>query len=214
MGRTGRPGAPKLDDPTWIALLQRYVAGETAAALALEHGVSESAVRWQARNRGWRKMDRPGAVYRWRQAPPVTPAPEAGEARGFGFDPDDLDGSEARALDKAGAAAAAGRTADFIALTQAARSVRRLKVRAARAPDAGGDPSRGFRVDWDDPRGTCVEILNAMLRAAAEDRYADVRQLERILAQVERAFREMEAGRVGLAVDTPAARLLAPGRNG
>ena len=178
MGRTGRPGAPKLDDPTWIALLQRYVAGETAAALALEHGVSESAVRWQARNRGWRKMDRPGAVYRWRQAPPVTPAPEAGEARGFGFDPDDLDGSEAR------------------------------------APDAGGDPSRGFRVDWDDPRGTCVEILNAMLRAAAEDRYADVRQLERILAQVERAFREMEAGRVGLAVDTPAARLLAPGRNG
>jgi len=205
MGRTGRPGAPKLDDPTWIALLQRYVAGETAAALALEHAVSESAVRWQARNRGWRKMDRPGAVYRWRQAPPVTPAPDPLEARGFGFDPDDLDGSEARALAKAGAAAAAGRTADFIALTQAARSVRRLKLKAARAEDAGGDPSRGFRLDWNDPQGTYVEILNAMLRALAEERYAEVRQLERILGQVERAFRGLEADR---------GRLLPPGRNG
>ena len=106
---TGRPGQPKLADAVWIALLERYVGGETAAALAREHGVSESAVRWQARNRGWRKMDRPGAVYRWVQPPPVTPAPAVTEARGFGFDPDDLDGSEARALEQARVAAAEGR---------------------------------------------------------------------------------------------------------
>ena len=92
---TGRPGQPKLADAVWIALLERYVGGETAAALAREHGVSESAVRVQARNRGWRKMDRPGAVYRWVQPPPVTPAPAVPEARGFAFDPDDLDGSAA-----------------------------------------------------------------------------------------------------------------------
>lgn len=189
MGRTGRPGNPKLDDPTWIALLERYVAGETAAALALEHGVSESAVRWQARNRGWRKMDRPGAVYRWRQAPPVTPAPDQVEARGFDFDPDDLDGSEARALDKAGAAAAAGRMADFIALTQAARSVRRLKVRPA-APE-GPRPEMAFTLDLDDPKATYASIINAMLWALEEKRHGDVRELERLLKQVERTFRDM-----------------------
>ena len=37
MGRTGRPGAPKLDDPTWIALLQRYVAGETVTFPVAHH---------------------------------------------------------------------------------------------------------------------------------------------------------------------------------
>jgi phage terminase large subunit-like protein len=135
---TGRPGQPKLADAVWIALLERYVGGETAAALAREHGVSESAVRWQARNRGWRKMDRPGAVYRWVQPPPVTPAPAVPEARGFGFDPDDLDGSEARALEQARLAAAEGRLPDFLALTQSVRATRRLKGRDARGAVADG----------------------------------------------------------------------------
>ncbi len=124
---TGRPGQPKLADAVWIALLERYVGGETAAALAAEHGVSESAVRWQARNRAWRKMDRPGAVYRWVQPPPIPPAPPVPEARGFAFDPDDLDGSEMRALEQARLAAAEGRLPDFLALMQSVRATRRLK---------------------------------------------------------------------------------------
>ena len=111
----------------WISILERYVAGETGEALAQEFGTSVSALNWQARNRGYRKMDRPGAVYRWRQAPPITPAPESEEARGFGFDPEDLEGSQARALEKAAEAAREGRLPDFLALTQSARAVGRLR---------------------------------------------------------------------------------------
>lgn len=58
-----RPGMPLLEDAIWIALLERYVQGETAAALALEYWVSIWAVAWQARNRGDRKRNRPDAVH-------------------------------------------------------------------------------------------------------------------------------------------------------
>ncbi len=60
------------------------------------------------------------------------------EARGFAFDPDDLDGSEARALEQARVAAAEGRLPDFLALTQSVRATRRLKGRDGRAPGAVG----------------------------------------------------------------------------
>jgi len=157
---TGRPGQPKLADAVWIALLERYVAGETAAALALEYGVSVWAVAWQARNRGYRKMDRPGAVYRWRQAPPITPAPDPVVARGFAFDADDLDGSEARALEQARVAAAEGRIPDFLALTQSVRATRRLKPASAggyrpagymspRTPGESSTGETGVAVDGD-----------------------------------------------------------------
>ncbi|MGV9009212.1 hypothetical protein [Brevundimonas sp.] len=125
---TGRPGKSLLEDRVWIELLERYVAGETASALALEYKVSVWTIAWQARNRGYRKMDRPGAVYRWHQAPPITPAPDPVDARGFDFDPDDLDGSAARALEKAAAAAKDGRLPDFLALTQSVRATRRLRL--------------------------------------------------------------------------------------
>ncbi|WP_269515057.1 DNA-packaging protein [Brevundimonas subvibrioides] len=131
---TGRPGRSKLEDPVWIALLERYVAGEVASELADEHGVSVEAVAWQARNRGYRKKDRPGAVYRWSQPPPITPAPDPVVARGFAFDPLDLEGSEARALESARRAADEGRLPDFLALTQSARGIRRLKERGALPP--------------------------------------------------------------------------------
>ena len=89
--KTGRPGNPKLDDETWVALLERYVRGETQAALGLDYGVSVSAVAWQARQRGYRKKDRPDAVYRWVQPPPIVAAAPADVACGFHFDPDDLE---------------------------------------------------------------------------------------------------------------------------
>lgn len=133
---TGRPGSPKLDDATWVGLLERYVAGETREALAAEHGVSVEAVSWQARNRGYRKKDRPDAVYRWVQAPPIVPAPPPEAACGFAFDPDDPEGSARRALEVGRRAAAEGRTLDFVRMTQAARAARRLGAQ-------GGSPGYG-----------------------------------------------------------------------
>ena len=131
---TGRPGKPKLDDPTWIALLERYVRGETAAGLAREYGVSARAVAWQARNRGYRKMDRPDAVYRWRQAPPVTPLADAAERCGFDHDPGDLDGSIARAEAQARRAAAEGRMLDVVRIGRAVERVRARRERGAFPP--------------------------------------------------------------------------------
>jgi hypothetical protein len=124
---TGRPGQPKLDDPTWIALLERYVRGEAASGLAREYGVSVEAVAWQARNRGYRKMDRPDAVYRWRQAPPITPGRDAAERCGFDYDPGDLDGSIARAEAQARRAAAEGRMLDFVRIERAVEGLRKRR---------------------------------------------------------------------------------------
>jgi hypothetical protein len=126
---TGRPGQPKLDDPAWIALLERYVRGETAAGLAREYGVSVEAVAWQARNRGYRKMDRPDAVYRWRSAPPVTPLADAAERCGFDYAPEDLDGSIARAEVPAKRAGTEGRMLDFVRIERAVEGLRKKKER-------------------------------------------------------------------------------------
>lgn len=135
---TGRLGKPKLDDPIWVALLERYVRGETAAGLAREYGVSARAIAWQARNRGYRKMDRPDAVYRWRQAPPVTPRADAAERCGFDHDPGDLDGSIARAEAQARRAAVEGRRLDVV---RTGRAVERLRARRERGAQPPPPPS-------------------------------------------------------------------------
>lgn len=121
---TGRPGKPKLDDPTWIALLERSVRGETASAPALEYGAGVWAIAWRARNRGYRKMDRPDAVHAWRQ-PPITPGRDAAGRRGFDHDPGDLDGSIVRASARAKRAAAEGRMRDVARIEQAVERLRR-----------------------------------------------------------------------------------------
>lgn len=118
-----------MDDPTWIALLERYVRGETREALAAEYGVSVEAISWQARSRGYRKMDRPDAVYRWTQPPPITPAADAADSCGFDYDPADLEGSIARAEAQARRAAAEGRMLDFMRIEQAAGRLRRRQER-------------------------------------------------------------------------------------
>ena len=55
--RIRRPGKSLLDDPVWIELLERYVRDKTTEALARDYKVIVSAINWQARNRGYRKMD-------------------------------------------------------------------------------------------------------------------------------------------------------------
>lgn len=118
---------PLLQDAIWIALLERYVKGETAAALALEHGVSVWAIAWQARNRGYRKMDRPDAVYRWQNPPPIAAHDGRHERRaedlGFVDDPDDPEGSAEAAERLAARAAAEGRLEDHQNLKRSARSI-------------------------------------------------------------------------------------------
>jgi hypothetical protein len=44
-----------------VALLTRRLNGEADAPLAAEHGVSVAAISHQARRRGMRKTDHPGA---------------------------------------------------------------------------------------------------------------------------------------------------------
>ena len=116
---------PLLEDAIWIALLERYVHGETATALGLEYGVSVWAVAWQARNRGYRKMDRPDAVYRWRQPPPIAAHETRAENLAFDYDPADPEGSAARALEQSTRAAHEGRIDDHLKLNEAARSALR-----------------------------------------------------------------------------------------
>ncbi|NBW14526.1 MAG: hypothetical protein EBR82_41660, partial [Caulobacteraceae bacterium] len=120
-----RPGKPLLEDAIWIALLERYVRGETARALALEHGVSVEALYWQARNRGYRKMDRPDAVYRWQNPPPIAAHERRAEDLAFDYDPADPQGSAARALAQSARAAQEGRIEDHLRLNEAARSALR-----------------------------------------------------------------------------------------
>jgi len=54
-------------------------------------------------------MDRPDAVYRWRQPPPIAGHETRAGNLAFDFDPADPEGSADRALEQAVGAAAEGR---------------------------------------------------------------------------------------------------------
>ncbi|CAN7417574.1 hypothetical protein [Brevundimonas sp. LjRoot202] len=173
----------------WGGLLTRYVAGEPIEALAVEHGVAEATISRQATARGMRKMDRPEAV--WRPRGPAAAAAGSGAASAgraglaFDYDPDDPEANAAALTALETAAAREGRASDFLTLRRMRRAA------GLKPPPKALSPGAGFRLDWNDPEGTCVEILNAMLRAMEAGRQADVRQLERILEEVERTFRGM-----------------------
>ena len=133
-----RPGKSLLEDEVWLVLLDRYVRGETSTALGLEFGVSPSAIAWQARSRGYRKMDRPEAVYRWHRPPPIAAHEDRAVNLAFDLDPADPGGSAERAFARAARgvfrAAGEGRIEDCLKLSEAARSV----VRTARVMGFGG----------------------------------------------------------------------------
>jgi len=125
----------KLDDATWVALLERYVRGESAQALATEHGVGLSSVQYQALRRGYRRKDRPDLVYVGERAPPVPGLSARAEELGFRFDPLDPGGSADGLLEKLERAAAEGRTGDFLKLDAIEQALRR---RARRRDRPGG----------------------------------------------------------------------------
>lgn len=134
--KTGRPGNPKLSDPVWVGVLERYVRGEPAPALAAEHGVSVSALHWQARNRGYRKMDRPDAVYRWAHPPPLPHEETRGARFGVKLDWGDIDGAVDQVMAQAVKAAARGRTLDVGRLMRLVRDLQRLGAVAQRSREA------------------------------------------------------------------------------
>jgi len=60
-----------MSDARWRALLDRWLAGEAMADLCAEHGVSASAVHWNAKKTRMRKKDRADAVRAPKGPPPV-----------------------------------------------------------------------------------------------------------------------------------------------
>ncbi|HYC99077.1 hypothetical protein [Brevundimonas sp.] len=184
-------GRARMTPRRWDELLARYVAGEAIEALALEYGVAEATISRQAEERGMRKMDRPEAVYRPRgptAAAPGTGVATAGRAGlAFDWDPDDPLASAAALTALETAAAREGRAADFLTLRRMRRAAG-LKAARRRGPR----PEMSFEFKPDDPTATYGSILNAMLRAMYDQRDDDFRELERLLRQTERIFRDGE----------------------
>ena len=186
-------GRARMTPRRWRELLARYVAGEPVEALSGEYGVSEAAISDRARAMGMRKIDRPDAV--WRPCGPMAARPGAGApgagraGLAFDWDPDDPRASAAALTALETAAARDGRAADFLTL----RRMRRAAGLAAAERD-GPRPEMAFTLDLDDPKATYASIINAMLWALEEKRHGDVRELEGLLKQVERTFRDMGKG--------------------
>lgn len=180
-------GKARMTPRRWDELLARYVAGEPIEALADEYGVSEGAISAQAQDRGMRKMDHPDAVYRPRG--PMAAAAGAGAASAgraglaFDWDPDDPRASEAALTALETAAAREGRAADFLTL-------RRMRRAAGLKPGRRRGPEMALVLDFEDPKATYGSILNAMLKAMEERRDDEFRELEQLLKQVERTFRD------------------------
>ncbi len=121
----------KLDEGQWRALFALRAEGVPDTVLGVRFGVAGSTISTAAEARGISRAEARAA---------------ADAACGFDFDPDDLEGSEARAMETARRAAAEGRALDFVRVTQAVRATRRLKVRVSPSPPhpvaLGDDPPR------------------------------------------------------------------------
>lgn len=186
-------GKARMTPRRWDELLARYVAGEPIEALADEYDVSEGAISAQAQDRGMRKIDHADAVYRPRgpmAAAAGSGAPSAGRAGlAFDWDPADPQASEAALTALETAAAREGRAADFLTL----RRMRRAAGLGAAEAEAGGRPEMAFTLDFADREASCLSIVNALRRAMADRRHADVAELEKLLRLVERTFGRLAA---------------------
>ncbi len=111
----------------WDQVLDRYAAGEDAAALAAEYGFHPASLAARAKAERRRKCDRPDAVYRPRG--PWGCAPRAEMA--FRFDPDDPEATRASLARTIERAMREGRLADATRLLRAWMVTRQyLAVRA------------------------------------------------------------------------------------
>lgn len=81
------------------------------------------------------------------------------------------------------AAAREGRAADFLTL-------RRMRRAAGLKPGRRWEPEMALVLDFEDSKATYGSILNAMLKAMEELRDDESRELEQLLKQVERTFRD------------------------
>lgn len=108
----------------WDAALDRYAAGEDAAALAAEYGFHRASLMARAKAERRRKCDRPDAVYRPRG--PWGCAPRAELA--FRFDPDDPEATRASLAETIERAMDEGRLADATRLLRTWMMTQRLST--------------------------------------------------------------------------------------
>ncbi|MBW8304899.1 MAG: hypothetical protein K0M78_13425, partial [Brevundimonas sp.] len=106
------------------------------------------------------------------------------------WDPADPQASEAALTALEVAAAHEGRASDFLTLRRMRRAA---GLKPAAAPHRR--PEAGFRIDWADPKATYASMLEAMMLASDEGRHGDFRTLDRLLKQVDVAFRDLETDR-------------------
>ncbi len=136
-----------LKEGQWREVMRRRLAGEPDGELSLEYEVSPGAISWQAKARGLRKRETPGAVLRTRTA---DGEPGVITRLRFRFDAADPEASLAEIGILAARATAEGRGADFHQCVRLKRSVLdwlgrgRGAAAAAAAANGGRNPGEPF----------------------------------------------------------------------
>ena len=192
----------KHDDATWRALFRRWHAGEASKALRAEAGVSAETWHANAKRLGMRIGDLPADDPARRRIPAF--AERAGDYRHPKSRLNEQDWLRLLTLRARGVR---GNLLAEVFGVAGATICSQAKARGLEPPHVTRRAGAGFQLDWDDPEGTLLGILNAMLRAVEEERHGDYRQLERVLGQVEREFRRRGwKGGVGAKPSAPSRR--------
>ncbi|WP_299173594.1 terminase family protein [uncultured Brevundimonas sp.] len=167
----GKPS--KLSDEDWERLLDRHARGERRADLAREKGVSVSTISWQAKKRGRRLGETPGAVDHRRRPAEGWPPDHVFVQSRSGMTP--ARWRELLARRNAGETRAVleaeyGVTTGAIGCAAKRYGLRKMDTPGAvyqpRGPAAGaynygrGEPALSIDIDWSDPVGT-VRALHA-----------------------------------------------------
>mgnify|MGYP003575786017 FL=1 len=192
----------KHDDATWRALFRRWHAGEASKALRVEAGVSAETWHANAKRLGMRIGDLPADDPARRRIPAF--AERAGDYRHPKSRLNEQDWLRLLTLRARGVR---GNLLAEVFGVAGATICSQAKARGLEPPHVTRRAGAGFQLDWDDPEGTLLGILNAMLRAVEEGRHGDYRQLERVFGQVEREFRSRGwRGPVGARPSAPSRR--------
>jgi phage terminase large subunit-like protein len=132
----------------WFALLKRWLAGEPIGALALEHGVSRSAIHWNAKKFGMRKKDHRDSVRLPKGPPPVriemvdgVPVEVVCGELSFRFDETDPDATVASICGRLRVAAMAGTDGHYSKLLRMVDQTGRVLSRIRTRLGGGGAPA-------------------------------------------------------------------------